>query len=156
MALREQAFETLVGAGVLIAAGAFLAFALTSTDSQASGRTYPLVAHFPSVNGLSTGSDVRLSGVKVGAVSAIDLDPKTYMAKVEMAVSSTVKVPDDSTAKVTTDGLLGGAFLSIEPGSSEAMLASGGEFQYAQGSVDLLTLFSQVAGGGAGQSAPAP
>jgi phospholipid/cholesterol/gamma-HCH transport system substrate-binding protein len=44
--------------------------------------------------------------------------------------------------------LLGGAFLSIEPGSSESMIAAGGEFQYAQGSIDLLTLFSQAVGGG--------
>ncbi len=154
MAMRDQALETLVGAGVLAAAAAFLAFALASTNSQAAGGSYPLVAYFPSVNGLSSGSEVRLSGVKIGAVSAIDLDPKTYMAKVEMSVAGPVKVPDDSTAKVSTDGLLGGAFLSIEPGSSETMLAAGGEFQYAQGSVDLLTLFSQAVGGGGGSKEP--
>ena len=89
--------------------------------------------------------------MKIGAVSAQELDPQTYLAKVELAISRDIQIPDDSVAKVSVDSLLGGAHIAIEPGGSEDMLASGGEFLFTQGSVDLLGLaFRAVTGGGSG------
>jgi phospholipid/cholesterol/gamma-HCH transport system substrate-binding protein len=90
-----------------------------------------------------------MSGVKVGTVSSVALDAADYRAKLTIAVDPAIKVPMDSTAKIATDGLLGGAFVSIEPGGAADMLPAGGQFENTQGSVDLITLFAGIAGGGA-------
>lgn len=146
MAAREQALETIVGAGVVAAAVGFLVFAFTSVREASASSGYPVVAKFERIDGVAVGSDVRLSGVKVGAVSNIALDPDTYQAKVGLTIASNVKLPSDSVAKISTDGLLGGAYVSLEPGSETEMLKSGGEFEYTRGSVDLLTVLMQVVG----------
>jgi phospholipid/cholesterol/gamma-HCH transport system substrate-binding protein len=90
-----------------------------------------------------------MSGVKVGAVSTIALDPQTYMARVTMSLDPKVKVPEDSSAKISSDGLLGGAYVSIEPGGADAMLAAGKEISHTQGTVDLLTVLASAVGGAA-------
>ncbi len=103
--------------------------------------------------------DVRLSGVKVGTVSAVAIDPQTYLAKLTLSVSPTVKLPDDSSARVASDGLLGGAYVALEPGGSAEMLASGSEILNTTGTVDLLSLLAAAAGGagaGAKQEEPTP
>lgn len=145
--------ETLVGALVLAVAGAFLAFAYTSTDI---GRIdgYRLSARFDRADGLTVGSDVRLSGIKVGTVTGQKLDPETYQAIVEISVRSDIVLPDDTGARIASESLLGGSYLSLEPGGSPDMLASGDEIEHTQGSVDLMGLigqaiFSSADGGGA-------
>lgn len=153
MAAREQALETIVGAGVVAAAIGFLVFAFTSVRDASASSGYRVIAKFERVDGVTVGSDVRLSGVKVGAVSNIALDPDTYQAKVGLTIASNVKIPSDSIAKISTDGLLGGAYVSLEPGSEMDMLKSGSEFEYTRGSVDLLTLLMQVVSSSSSSSA---
>lgn len=143
---KDQAAETLLGAVVAVVAIGFLAFAVTRAGAGESGGGYPLTARFNRVDGVNVGADVRLSGVKVGTVSAIGIDPTTYLAKVTLSVSPTVKLPDDSTARVASDGLLGGAYVALEPGGSAEMLASGGEILNTTGTVDLLSLLAAAAG----------
>ena len=63
-----------------------------------------------------------------------------------------IKIPDDSTIKVTSSGILGGNYVAISPGGSDKMLASGGEIPNTQGSVDLFGLISKAVGGGGGAS----
>jgi phospholipid/cholesterol/gamma-HCH transport system substrate-binding protein len=140
----EQTAETLVGAVVVAVAAAFVAFAMSNAGETRQRGGYALVAAFDRADGIATGSDVRLSGVKVGAVTNISLDPTTYKARVELALDPNIKVPDDSLARVATDGLLGGAHVSIDPGGSETSLAAGGEFTETQGSIDLLTVFASA------------
>lgn len=137
-------FETLVGAVVLAVAGYFLAYAYGVSGSDAARRSYNLEAVFGRVDGVTIGSEVRIAGVKVGTVASHSLDTKTYEAKLKLALSSGVPVPDDSTAKIMSDGILGGAHVAIEPGASETMLADGGKIQFTQGSVDLLGLAMQA------------
>src|SRR3984885_2377954 len=116
--------ETIMGAVVVLVAAAFLYFAYTSTSSGSLGG-YELVAKMPRVDGLATGTDVRLSGIKVGAVSAMDLDPKTYLVTLHMSIRSDIQVPVDSSLMVTSSGLLGGSYLSITPGGDDKMLPPG-------------------------------
>jgi phospholipid/cholesterol/gamma-HCH transport system substrate-binding protein len=144
--MKEQTAETIVGAVVALVAIGFLSFALARAGTGEAAGGYPLTARFNRVDGVAVGSDVRMSGVKVGAVSALALDPQTYMAKLTMSVDQTVKVPEDSTAKVTSDGLLGGAYVAIEPGGAEDMLKRGAEFTHTQGPIDLLTVLASAMG----------
>lgn len=144
--MKEQAAETAIGAVVAFVAGGFLFYAVTRAGGGEAAGGYPLSARFNRVDGISVGADVRMSGVKVGAVSAIALDPSTYMAKLTMSVDPKVKVPEDSSAKVASDGLLGGSYIAIEPGGAEEMLAANKEISHTQGSVDLLTVLASAVG----------
>jgi phospholipid/cholesterol/gamma-HCH transport system substrate-binding protein len=135
--------ETLIGAVVVAIAVAFLVFAYSST-SAGGFSGYPLEARFSSADGITAGTDVRLHGIKIGSVSSVDLDPKTYLAVVHLNIRSQVPIPDDSAIKVTSSGLLGNAYLSIQPGGSLKNLASGGQIMNTQGSVDIMGLIGRA------------
>lgn len=149
--------ETLIGAVVLVVTAVFLVFAYSTAGVRSLGG-YELVAKFDRVDGLTVGGDVRLSGIKIGAVTATTLDPKTYQAVVRFSVQPDVKLPDDSSVKIASQGLLGGNYISLEPGGSEKYLKPGDQLHYVQGSVNLMDLISQaifsVTGGD--KSKPAP
>jgi phospholipid/cholesterol/gamma-HCH transport system substrate-binding protein len=149
---RGGIFETIVGVGVLGVAAGFLYYAYEVSGRGDTARTYPLHAVFGRVDGVTSGSEVRIAGVKVGAVSASALDPKTYEARVTFNVSSGVELPDDTVAKVVSDGLLGGAHIALEPGGSDVMLRPGDTIAVTQGSVDLLGLAMQAFSSNAGKS----
>lgn len=154
--MRESAFETLVGAIVVAVAAIFLWFALArgGDASAMGGKTYEVTARFNSVSGLARGSDVRIAGVKAGVIKSIDGDPKRFEAVVTMTLDSKWELPDDTDARVSTDGLLGGAYVALEPGAGFDVIPQDGtgEIQYTRGSVDLLTLFASFAAGSGGST----
>jgi phospholipid/cholesterol/gamma-HCH transport system substrate-binding protein len=154
--------ETLIGAVVVIIAVGFLAFAYSST-SAGGFSGYPLEAKFSSADGITAGTDVRLHGIKIGSVSSVDLDPKSYLAVVHLNIRSQVPIPDDSAIKVTSSGLLGNAYLSIQPGGSLKSLTPGGQIINTQGSVDIMGLIGRAiygntssAGAGSSPASSAP
>ncbi len=146
--MSENLTETLIGALVLAVAGAFLWFAAATTGSGPAGDSYELRARFRSVEGVSVGTDVRLAGVKIGTVSALGLDPDSYLADARLAISREVRIPEDSTAAIASEGLLGGAFVEIIPGGSDVMLEPGQEIEDTQGAVSLINLLMKFAAGG--------
>ena len=148
---REQWAEAGVGALVLAAAAAFLVYALSHATSSGQRGGYPLLAKFGEAGSLTTGADVRLAGVKIGTVSKIELDPKTFLAKTTLSIDQAVKLPSDSTVKITSDGLLGGQHVAIAPGGAADDLKPGAEFANTQGAVDLFGLIGQAI-----RPAPAP
>ncbi len=153
--MQNNTVETLIGAIVVAVAAAFLYFAYTSTNSAAID-SYELDARFQRVDGLNVGTDVRLSGIKIGNVAALTLDPRTYQARVHLSIRNDVKLPDDSSIMVTSTGLLGNSYLSVSPGGSDTMLAAGSSIRNTQGSVDLMSLIGRfAAGGGSGAAPPA-
>jgi phospholipid/cholesterol/gamma-HCH transport system substrate-binding protein len=145
--------ETLIGAIVVAVAVGFLYYAYSNANAASLGG-YEIDAKFQRVDGLNVGTDVRLSGIKIGSVSALTLDPKTYQATVKLDIRGDVKLPDDSSIMVTSTGLLGNSYLSVSPGGSDTMLPAGGRIRNTQGSVDLMSLIGRFATGG-GASAPA-
>jgi phospholipid/cholesterol/gamma-HCH transport system substrate-binding protein len=135
--------ETLIGAVVLVVAAVFLLFAYSTAGVRSIGG-YELVAKFDRVDGLAVGSDVRISGIKVGTITGETLDAKTYQAVVHFSVQPDLQLPDDSSAKVASQGLLGGNYLSLEVGASDKMLKPGEQVRYVQGSVNLMDLIGQA------------
>jgi phospholipid/cholesterol/gamma-HCH transport system substrate-binding protein len=141
--MRTNVIEALIGAVVLVVAGVFLTYAYSASDvGRVSG--YDVSAAFSQVNGLTVGSDVRVSGIKVGSVTDQTLDENTFQAVVHMSIDPRIKLPEDSSAKVTSDGLLGSNYVLIEPGGSPDLLESGGRIQFTQSSVDLMSLLGQA------------
>jgi phospholipid/cholesterol/gamma-HCH transport system substrate-binding protein len=141
--MNRNLIETVMGAVVLVVAALFIVFAYSKAEVGAV-EGYEIQAKFDRVDGILSGSDVRMSGIKIGTVTASSLDPKTYFAEVKMNIRSDVKIPDDTSIAVSTDGLLGDKFLSLSPGGSDDMLAPGGEITTTQGSIDLMSLVGQM------------
>ncbi|KJS25810.1 MAG: hypothetical protein VR75_09480 [Hyphomonadaceae bacterium BRH_c29] len=157
--MRESLFETLVGAVVVAVAGLFLWFAVArGGDTPTGADQYDLTARFNNVSGIERGADVRIAGVKAGIVKSIDGDPKRFEAVVTMSLDKKWLLPDDSDARISTDGLLGGAYVALQPGGSFDNLAQDGtgEVQYTRGSVDILTLFASFASGNGGSKGDDP
>jgi phospholipid/cholesterol/gamma-HCH transport system substrate-binding protein len=146
--MASQATETLIGAIVLAVAGAFLFYAANTADMSLGGAGYPLEASFRQADGLAVGSDVRLSGIKIGSITSLGLNPDNYFATVTMAIEQGIKLPEDSVAKIASEGLLGGNFIAVDPGGSDFMLEPGAAFEYTQGSVNLIDLVSKAIHGG--------
>jgi phospholipid/cholesterol/gamma-HCH transport system substrate-binding protein len=134
--------ETVIGAVVVAIAVLFIAFVYTrSSGGGLSG--YEIQARLDKVDGLGVGTDVRLSGIKIGSVADLTLDPRTYLVTVHMNIRNDVKIPVDSSLVVTSSGLLGSSYISITPGGDDKMLASGGMIGNSQGSVDLMGLINR-------------
>ncbi len=122
-------FETILGAVVLAVALLFLGFAYSSSDLQIT-KGYTISANFPMVDGLKDGIDVKINGVKVGSVTSMHLittpGPNQYLVHVAMTVDPSVKLPTDTIAMIATESLLGGKYMSLEPGVDEDMISSDG------------------------------
>ncbi len=141
--MQRSAIETVMGAVVLIVAIGFLSLAYGSIDIRPTGG-YSLTGKFYAVDGLTVGSDVRIGGVKVGAVTDQRIDGDTFQAVVQMSIKDGIQVPDDSVASITSSGLLGGKYVKIEAGSSNTLLAAGGEFTRTKDVVVLEELLGKV------------
>lgn len=164
--MRESIFETMVGLGVLIVAGVFLWFGLArGAENGPTGEVVELGARFSSAATIDRGTDVRMAGVKIGTVREVALDRDRAEALVTLAVDAEIlPLGDGTSARVQSEGLLGGAYINIEPAEGFGeILACGdgeqlfgetgcGEILYAQGSVDLMTLFASFASGNGGDS----
>jgi len=146
---RSSAAEIATGALVLAAAAAFLVYGGQAAGLSARAPGYELTASFRSAEGIGVGSDVRLAGVKVGSVTALQLDPATFRAETRFSVREGLALPDDSAALVSSEGLLGEAFLELVPGRSAFDIEPGGEVLETQSSVSLVQLLLKfVAGSG--------
>ena len=122
--MNRGALETILGAVVLLVAVGFVMFGARTVDIQGSDG-YILNARFLKVGGLERGSDVRISGVKVGTVVERTLDNESFEAVVTFTVRKDLRLPVDTEAGVTAEGLLGGKYLRLFPGLSEDVLTAG-------------------------------
>ena len=148
--------ELTAGFAVIVIAAFFLVYALRGAGEINTGG-YPLQAQFGSIGGLTVGADVKIGGVVIGHVSSEALNPTTYAAIVKLAINDNIKVPDDSSASITSDGLLGGSYIAISPGGSNNMLKPGASFPVTQSAVNIEDLlgkfiFSMGSGTGKGSS----
>lgn len=136
--------ETVVGFIVLVVAIGFLMFTYKVAGLKKFEETYQLKAKFERVDGIIVGSDVTVSGIKVGAVTSLSLDPTSYSAVMTMAINSNISFPEDSSVKIVSSGLLGNKYILIEIGGSEAILRAGDEFKHTQSAINLEGLISKT------------
>lgn len=146
--MHRNTIEAVLGAVVLAVAAMFLSFAYKMADIQASSG-YAVYANFDKVGGLKIGSDARISGIKVGTVSGLQLDDKTFMAKMKITVDNKIQLPTDTVAEVASEGLLGGQYLSLVPGGEEQIIPPEGTIKYTQSPVDLVQLLGRFIFSGA-------
>jgi phospholipid/cholesterol/gamma-HCH transport system substrate-binding protein len=132
--------DTLVGlfVAVGIAGLFFLALQVSNLSSFTEQKGYTITARFENSGGLKVKSPVSAAGVKIGQVSDISFDPKTYESVVKMRINSQYNsIPDDTTASIFTAGLLGEQYVSLEPGGSSEPLKEDGKIEITQSAIIL-------------------
>ncbi|MET0154501.1 MAG: outer membrane lipid asymmetry maintenance protein MlaD [Rickettsiales bacterium] len=147
----KHVFETITGFVVLAAAAVFI-WVSYDRGHIASFKEdgYVVSADFGEIGSLASGADVRVGGVKIGTVAHVSLEPRTYRPKVDMRIHNDVALPDDTSAAIVSDGLLGGKYVALSPGASESMLKSGASLEFTQDAVSLEALIGKFAFGGIG------
>ena len=141
--MNKSMIETVAGGIVILIAVIFLAFSYQKADMGANSDMYHVTANFSSIGGLKTGNDVVLAGVKVGSVERVELDPKTYLAIVHLMINNDIKIPSDTAALISSESLLGGKYLSLEPGGADDMLKENDRIQFTQAPQNLEQLLGQ-------------
>ncbi|MCW8882820.1 MAG: outer membrane lipid asymmetry maintenance protein MlaD [Sedimenticola sp.] len=144
--IHNRTIEILVGA--FMAAGLvaffFLAMQVSNLSSSSNGDGYEVIARFDNIGSLKVRSPVTMAGVRIGRVSNISFDRKTYEAVVTLRVESQYNVlPEDSFAKIFTAGLLGEQYIGLDPGGSEKYLHEGSEISLTQSALVLEEIIGQ-------------
>jgi phospholipid/cholesterol/gamma-HCH transport system substrate-binding protein len=140
--MKTNLLEVGMGAFVLIVCACFGVF-IYSTSQWKNPDGYEVIAKFDRIDGLMRGGEVRMSGVKVGHIKDMHLDPKSYMAVVRISLAPHVVLPTDTSAEIVSDGLLGGKVMALIPGGDEESIPPEGEIMFTQAAVSLESLIGQ-------------
>ena len=138
--------DAFLGLLVLLVSGLFLFYIYVTVDTKLfKNDKFQLHARFDNIDGIVAGSKVKLSGVNIGTVKSISLEPENFYAFITMDFDKEYNFPDDTEASVQLEGLLGGSYISILPGGSDVILLKSQEILYTQGSTSLLNLMLKFA-----------
>ena len=137
--MKSNLVETLMGAVVLAVAGIFLSIAYQASSSVSDSGSI-LYAKFDRIDGLSVGNDVKMSGVKIGKVFKITLDPDTFLAVVSFTVSQDLRIPKDSSAEIISESFMGGKYIALVPGGAEEPFVNGDTVSHTQSALSFETL----------------
>ncbi len=143
---QKRSYE--IGTGLFILLGfsalAFLAMQTTSLANYREGASYPLKAHFTNIGSLKLRAPVKIAGVRIGSVQAIELEPEKLDAMVTLGIDLRFnKLPDDSAASIFTSGLLGDQYIGLKPGGSPEILKPGDELVLTQSALQLEDLIGK-------------
>ena len=139
---REASYYRLIGFSVLLIS-LFLFMRAKRHYAKAQGREhYSVAVEFNHVDGLSETAEIRLSGIKVGNVESMVLTEQNKV-KVKMRIAKAYRLPDDTSAMIQTQGIMGAKFVELIPGMSEDDVEDGGSFLGAtQDSIILLDILN--------------
>lgn len=140
--MKRSVVETILGAVVILVAAVFLMYGY-KTGGAATPNGYHVTADFSGIGGLQIGDDVQISGVKVGSVSGVELIQDTFLARVHLNLDSSIKLPTDTAALISSESLLGGMVLQLEPGADEEVIKQNGHIQFTQAPQNLEQLLGQ-------------
>ena len=133
--------DAFLGLLVLLVSGIFIFYIYFTIDTKLfKNDKFQLHARFDNIDGIVAGSKVKLSGVNIGTVKSISLEPENFYAIISMDFDEEYNFPDDTEASVQLEGLLGGSYISILPGGSDVILLRNQEILYTQGSKSLINL----------------
>ena len=147
---QNKRLELWVGIFMLagISALLVLAFKVANLQSFGSNESYTLKAHFDNIGGLKVRSPVKVGGVTVGEVTAINLDKETYIPMVTLSINKKFGYfPETSSASILTSGLLGEQYLGISPGFVDddvEMLHNGDLIEDTKSALVLEDMIGQV------------
>lgn len=140
--MKQNIIETILGAFVLIIAVVFFMYGTGKASSGAGSSGYMISAQFTDIGGLSAGDDVKIGGVTVGEVAGIALG-ENYYADVSLQMNDEVQLPYDTSARISSEGLLGGTFLALDVGGEPEMMQAGHMITITQSAQNLEQLLGQ-------------
>ena len=140
--MKERIFETIVGFAVLVCTAIFFLYAYNKS-SWKDVNGYIVVAKFENADGISNGSLVKISGIKVGLVTDISVDLSTYLASIKMTIDKNIKLPRDTEAVISSEGLLGGKYIALSPGCETENLQENDEIEKTRGAQNLESLIGK-------------
>lgn len=144
--MNQRVIEVVVGLFVLLAVAALLTLAIkvSGITHAPKSSSYHVSAEFDNIGSLTVGAPVSIAGVKIGEVSHVILDPKTFRADVQMQIFSVAnQLPVDSSASIYTAGLLGAQYISITPGFAAENLKQGSQIESTRSALVLEKLIGQ-------------
>lgn len=146
--MKNTKLELSVGIFVIlgIAAIAYMAIKL-GTGSMLGGDTYLIETRFANAGGIHAGSSVLMSGVTVGRVEGVRMEPSDYSAIVTLRLLSGLRLPTDSMASVKTSGLIGDKYVALSPGAEGEYLKPGERITMTESAVDMESLIGKMAFG---------
>ncbi len=136
----------MVGVFVALGLGAVLVLALkvSNLTDLSSEKGYRVYAQFDNVGGLKVRAPVTLAGVRIGRVSAIELDNKNYQAKVSFSIRPEFsRIPSDTSASIFTAGLLGEQYVALSAGGEETFLKNDSHIEITQSAIVLEEVIGQ-------------
>jgi len=150
--MQNNVVETLIGAAVIAIAGVFLFFAYGTSENGDVNQGYRITARVSNAAGLSSGTDVRIAGVKVGTVVDSKLDKETFEAVLTLNIDRKVKLAEDTSMSCGIESLLGGNYVVIQPGAGleaelggePVFLGEGDQISLATGCLELGSLIGQL------------
>ncbi|MGL9717344.1 MAG: outer membrane lipid asymmetry maintenance protein MlaD [Wolbachia sp.] len=107
---------------------------------------YKIYGLFTNASGIGVGDSVKISGVDIGSVTGVSLDKATYVARIDMCISKDIKLPVDSSALITSSGVVGSKFVNISPGSGAKLISSGGKIEYTQSEANMGGIIDKILG----------
>ena len=135
----------IIGTLAILAAGVFL----IGSRQFHFQSTYSLRAEFQNAGGLVDGAEVRVGGINMGTVRAIEL-PKTPDGKVSVRMDleskSKAVVKKDSVASIQTEGLLGDEFVEVSFGSKDAGAVQTGDTIASEPPLEMSALLKKTDG----------
>lgn len=152
---RTRGLEVGVGLFVVVAflGLVFLGLKVSGFMPTTNSSSFTVYAEFGDIGGLKPNSRVTMSGVTVGRVVSIDLDPKWLDGRVTMKISDTLKdkLSSDSSAAILTSGLLGEQYVGLTTGADSEMIKDGGSIRNTQQAMGLESLIQQFISGMGGK-----
>jgi phospholipid/cholesterol/gamma-HCH transport system substrate-binding protein len=141
--MSKKTVNTLVGA--LVVATGVAAFLMSQRSSAVDiPDSYELKASFGSIDGVSKGTKVLLTGLEVGQVDSFTYNETRQRAILTMSIQDGIEIPLDSVVMIVTDGLLGPKYLKIQAGGDIDMMKPGGQFDYTQDSIVFEEILQKV------------
>ncbi|MGQ0676719.1 MAG: MlaD family protein [Rhodospirillales bacterium] len=141
--MSQKTVEMMMGA-VMLLLGVSGIYTVYASSQVTTADGYVVSVRFNKVGGLGEGNAVRIAGLQVGTIVSQKLDPETYDAVLELTIRSDVKLPTDTEAEVSSDGLLGGKFVLLTPGKAKDAIPPGGKIDRAKGVVALEELVGRI------------
>jgi len=105
-------------------------------DTNMFGSNYTLKVRFENVHGLTSGNNVRYSGIQVGTVKRVKILSDTLI-EVSMLIDTKMKqyIHKNDIVSMSTDGLMGNRILNITPAKDGSPLAENGDLLITKKSV---------------------
>lgn len=137
--------ETVVGGIVLLLCAIFIGIIYrSSTNTVSSDNGMILSASFDRADGISIGSSVTISGIKVGEVIEEILDKNSYSAVVKFSIGKEINLPADTSAEIVSNGLFGEKYIALIPGADSEYLKNGDVIEYTQSAINIENMISRL------------